>query len=81
MLDKVIDLLDEVGLKVNLLIDELNDEDVVECLIVIEVEKIKVLEEENYELVVKFCDEEIVLDKKLNSFFVYFDVIVEVEYI
>ncbi|MEC1635060.1 ATP-dependent protease ATP-binding subunit ClpE [Bacillus mojavensis] len=65
--DKAIDLLDEAGSKANLLINDLNDEDAAERLTAIEAEKTKALEEENYELAAKLRDEEIALEKKLNS--------------
>lgn len=79
--DKAIDLLDEAGSKANLLIDELNDEDAAERLTAIEAEKTKALEEENYELAAKLRDEEIALDKKLNSSSAHSDVTVEAEHI
>ncbi|OBA09327.1 ATP-dependent Clp protease ATP-binding subunit [Bacillus subtilis] len=79
--DKAIDLLDEAGSKANLLIDELNDEDAAERLTAIEAEKTKALEEENYELAAKLRDEEIALEKKLNSSSAHSDVIVEAEHI
>lgn len=79
--DKAIDLLDEAGSKANLLIDELNDEDAAERLTAIEAEKTKATEEENYELAAKLRDEEIALDKKLNSSSAHSDVTVEAEHI
>ncbi len=79
--DKAIDLLDEAGSKANLLIDELNDEDAAERLTAIEAEKTKALEEENYELAAKLRDEEIALEKKLNSSSAQTAVTVEAEHI
>ncbi|KUP37117.1 ATP-dependent protease ATP-binding subunit ClpE [Bacillus halotolerans] len=79
--DKAIDLLDEAGSKANLLIDDLNDEDAAERLTAIEAEKTKALEEENYELAAKLRDEEIALEKKLNSSSSHSAVTVEAEHI
>ncbi|UQZ41848.1 ATP-dependent protease ATP-binding subunit ClpE [Bacillus subtilis] len=79
--DKAIDLLDEAGSKANLLIDELNDEDAAERLTAIEAEKTKALEEENYELAAKLRDEELALEKKLNSSSAHTAVTVEAEHI
>ncbi|MCY7918827.1 ATP-dependent protease ATP-binding subunit ClpE [Bacillus vallismortis] len=79
--DKAIDLLDEAGSKANLLIDELNDEAAAERLTAIEAEKTKALEEENYELAAKLRDEEIALEKKLNSSSAHSAVTVEADHI
>ncbi|MEC1615415.1 ATP-dependent protease ATP-binding subunit ClpE [Bacillus mojavensis] len=79
--DKAIDLLDEAGSKANLLINDLNDEDAAERLTAIEAEKTKALEEENYELAAKLRDEEIALEKKLNSSSSHSAVTVEAEHI
>ncbi|MEG7334401.1 ATP-dependent protease ATP-binding subunit ClpE [Bacillus sp. 0102A] len=79
--DKAIDLLDEAGSKANLLIDELNDEDAAERLTAIEAEKVKALEEENYELAAKLRDEEIALEKKTNSSSSHSAVTVEADHI
>ncbi|WP_416149836.1 AAA family ATPase [Salipaludibacillus sp. HK11] len=65
--DKAIDLLDEAGSKLNLKANMASDSEIEERLATIADEKVKVLEEENYEEAAKLRDEEEKLEKQMET--------------
>lgn len=65
--DKAIDLMDEAGSKINLLSDYTPSDQIEKRLAEISKEKEKVLKEENYEAAANLREEEVELEKALNS--------------
>lgn len=65
--DKAIDLMDEAGSKMNLTSDYTPSEQIEERLAEINKDKEKVLKEENYEAAAKLREEELKLEKALNT--------------
>lgn len=65
--DKAIDLMDEAGSKLNLLLKETDKEEIQQRLAEIEKEKQAALGQENYELAAQLRDEELHLEEGLNQ--------------